>query len=227
MPASPPPTPPVTPRPPVRGWWATWWNPVLQLVLLASITITAAAQADVLRAQAAADLAAENGAGPMVALAAAPRPRHAAPFAVSIPRLKITSRLVDLHRTPKGTLEVPLDVAKAGWYVNSAHPGDRGPTVIAGHVDDYRGPGVFYKLSQVRKGDRILISRADGSTAPFTVQKVLTVAKRAFPTSLVYRGDGRPSLRLITCGGTFDRKTGHYRDNLVVLATPALSRSAS
>lgn len=209
-----------------RGWWATWWNPVLQLVLLATITITAAAQADVLRALAAADLAAENGAGPVVALGPAPAPRNAAPLTVSVPRLGISSRLVDLHRTPRGTLEVPEDVAKAGWYVNSAHPGDRGPTVIAGHVDSYKGPGVFYRLAELRKGDRILVRRANGSTAPFTVQQVLKVAKRAFPTSLVYRGDGRPSLRLITCGGTFDRKTGHYRDNLVVLATPALSRTA-
>ncbi len=210
---------------PSRSWWATWWNPVLQLVLLASISITAAAQADVLRGQAAADLAAENGAGPVVALGPAAAPRNAAPLAVSVPRLGISSRLVDLHRTPKGTLEVPADVAKAGWYVNSAHPGDKGPTVIAGHVDDYRGPGVFFRLAELRKGDRILVRRADGSTAPFTVQQVLKVAKRAFPTSLVYRGDGRSSLRLITCGGTFDRKTGHYRDNLVVLATPALSRT--
>jgi hypothetical protein len=29
----------------------------------------------------------------------------------------------------------------------------------------------------------------------------------------------RPVLRLITCGGGFDRATGHYRDNLIVYAT--------
>jgi len=28
----------------------------------------------------------------------------------------------------------------------------------------------------------------------------------------------RPQLRLVTCGGSFDSSTGHYRDNVVVSA---------
>ncbi len=199
----------------------------MQLVLLASTVITASAQADVLRARAAADLAAERGVGPRVAVAARPAARQAAPLVVSVPRLAISSRLVDLHRTTTGALEVPKDPAQAGWYVGSSHPGDPGPTVIAGHVDSYRGPGVFFRLDELRKGDRIVVGRADGSAAAFTVQQVLTVPKREFPTALVYRGDRRSSLRLITCGGSFDSGSKHYRDNVIVLATPALSRKAA
>ena len=209
-----------------RGWWATWWGPVVQLVTLSAIVITGAAQADVLRARAAADLAAEQGVGPRVAVAVRPAPRKAAPLVVSVPRLGITSRLVDLHRTVTGGLEVPQDPAKAGWYVGSSHPGDPGPTVIAGHVDSYRGPGVFFRLDELHRGDRINVRRADGSAAPFTVTQVLTVPKRDFPTALVYRGNGRASLRLITCGGSFDSGSKHYRDNVIVLADPTPARPA-
>ena len=49
----------------------------------------------------------------------------------------------------------------------------------------------------------------------------MRVSKQHFPTALVYVGTSSPSLRLISCGGAFDRSTGHYLDNVIVLATPA------
>lgn len=176
------------------------------------------------RAERAADLAAENGAGTRISFVRA-RPHAAAPIAIDIARLGVHSTLVDLHKNPNGTLQVPTDFGQAGWYVGSAHPGDAGPTVIVGHVDSYRGPGVFFQLSRLRRGDVIRVRRADRTVALFTVQEVRTVAKRRFPTAAVYRGNGRPSLRLVTCGGTFDRASGHYLANTVVFATPYVSRT--
>ena len=44
--------------------------------------------------------------------------------------------------------------------------------------------------------------------------------KRDFPTEVVYVGDGKPTLRLVTCGGEFDRKSKSYRSNVVVFAKP-------
>ena len=43
-------------------------------------------------------------------------------------------------------------------------------------------------------------------------------AKRDVPTQVVYGGDGRASLRLVTCGGEFDRRSRSYRSNVVVFA---------
>ncbi len=34
----------------------------------------------------------------------------------------------------------------------------------------------------------------------------------------VYGNTHRAELRLITCGGSFDQKSGHYVDNVVVFA---------
>ena len=203
------------------SWWRTWRAPVVQLAALAAITITSAAYIDHENASAAADLAAEQGAGPRIAVPVRAVPHAAAPVSVEIPALRTRSRLVQLHKLSNGTLQVPSDPAQAGWYVGSSHPGDAGPTVLAGHVDSLTGPGVFYHLDHLRQGDVIAVRRADGTVARFVVRQVLHVPKRKFPTQLVYIGDGRPSLRLISCGGVFDRRTGHYLDNIVVTAAPA------
>jgi hypothetical protein len=44
---------------------------------------------------------------------------------------------------------------------------------------------------------------------------------RSLPTSRIWTKANRPLLRVITCTGRFDRATGHYRDNLILYASPA------
>ena len=107
----------------------------------------------------------------------------------------------------------------AGWYTGSPRPGAVGSSVIAGHVDSVRGPAVFYRLGTLRPGERVYVSRADGTMADFSVSRVQTYAKDAFPTAEVYGPAPDPELRLITCGGTFDSTTGHYLSNVVAYAT--------
>jgi sortase (surface protein transpeptidase) len=108
--------------------------------------------------------------------------------------------------------------APAGWYRHFASPGEPGPAVLLGHVDTYEGPAVFHRLSALEPGDSISIDRADGHTVVFTVQSVQTYPKRSFPTNLVYGPAVDPVLRLITCGGSFDRVHRSYLDNVVVYA---------
>jgi len=52
----------------------------------------------------------------------------------------------------------------------------------------------------------------------FEVQSVREYAKRDFPSAKVNVADSRPTLRLITCGGEFDRSAESYRSNVVVFA---------
>ena len=65
---------------------------------------------------------------------------------------------------------------------------------------------------------RIYVGRADGTMAVFTVTAVRKVAKDLFPTAAVYGPVPDPELRLITCGGVFDRSIGSYLSNIVVFA---------
>jgi sortase (surface protein transpeptidase) len=152
------------------------------------------------------------------------------PLSITIPAIKVDSTLLKLGRTTTGALEVPPPgptYNDAGWYKYSPTPGSLGPSVIAGHVDSAAdGPSVFYRLGALHRGDSVRVARSDGTIAIFTVRDVLRFRKTAFPTQLVYGNTDYAALRLITCGGPFNSATGHYEDNVVVLAslTPPSSR---
>jgi sortase (surface protein transpeptidase) len=142
----------------------------------------------------------------------------ARPVWLSIPVIGVRTSLVDLGLRANGTLQVPSSTAVAGWYTGSPRPGTVGAAVIAGHVDSRSGLGIFFWLRELRPGDRIYVGRADGTMAVFTVTAVRKVAKDLFPTAAVYGAVPDPELRLITCGGVFDRSLGSYLSNVVVFA---------
>ncbi|HSK98152.1 MAG TPA: class F sortase [Euzebyales bacterium] len=141
------------------------------------------------------------------------------PTGIAIPSLDVTSDLQRLGRDADGAIEIPSRWQVAGWYAEGVRPGQVGPAVILGHVDSRRGPAVFYRLRELRRGDTIDIARRDGSIVTFVVDRLERHAKTRFPTDDVYLPTLEPTLRLVTCDGTFDSSTGHYRDNLVVFAT--------
>jgi sortase (surface protein transpeptidase) len=143
----------------------------------------------------------------------------ALPVSLTIPAIGVKTSLIHLGLLANGSLQVPATTAVAGWYTESPRPGAVGSAVIAGHVDSYQGPGVFYWLRNMKSGERVYVTRADGSVAVFTVTSVQTYPKAAFPTSIVYGATPDAELRLITCGGTFDSTTGHYLSNIIVYAT--------
>lgn len=139
------------------------------------------------------------------------------------------SVLLDLGLNVDGTVEVPSlndPASKAGWYRNSPTPGSLGPAIILGHVDSKKyGPGIFYRLGELRPGQEIDVARSDGKIAVFRVDTVHSYAKDAFPSNDVYGNIDHAGLRLITCGGTFDRTLGSYQSNIVVYASLAGTRS--
>ena len=159
-------------------------------------------------------------AGPVSALpapTAATRP-VARPLSLIIPAIGVRTRLVRLGITAAGTLQVPSATAVAGWFTRSPRPGATGSSIIVGHVDSYRGPGVFYRLKLLRSPERIYVRRADGTLAVFRVTSVDTYLKSRFPAAAVYGPAAGPQLRLITCGGTFDSIRRSYLSNVVVFA---------
>jgi len=140
------------------------------------------------------------------------------PLRIEIASIGVSSELMDLGLMSDGTLEVPPGAFPAGWFTGAPTPGERGPAVIAGHIDWVTGPGVFARLGSTSVGDEIRIRRADGSVAVFRTVEVTRYPKDRFPTDLVYGDIDRAGLRVISCGGDFDTQTGHYEDNIVVFA---------
>jgi sortase (surface protein transpeptidase) len=159
--------------------------------------------------------------GPIAAAAQPSSAPVSRPVALTIPSIGVQTSLVDLGLTTDGTLQVPSSTAVAGWYTGSPRPGAVGSAVIAGHIDSKAGPGVFFRLSALRPGDRVYVRRADGTLAEFTVTTVSKYAKDSFPTQAVYGAVPDSELRLITCGGTFDYATRSYLSNTVVYAVAA------
>lgn len=144
--------------------------------------------------------------------------RGAPPVQITVADLGIDQRLIGLRVTSDRRLQVPESYADIGWWSDGPTPGDAGAALMVGHVDSTDGPAVFYHLSTLEQGAVIAVRRADGRTVRFAVTGRQSFPKDDFPDELVYRTEGKPSLHLVTCGGSFDRESGHYRDNVVVFA---------
>lgn len=148
---------------------------------------------------------------------AVPSTGRGAPVRLRIPAIGVTSSLIRLGLRGDGTLQVPSSAGQAGWFTGAPAPGQRGPAIIVGHVHWNGQAGVFSRLARLDFGDRILVTRADGTILAFRVTRVSRFAKAHFPTELVYGNIDHVGLRLITCDG-FDAAGKAYLDNLVVFA---------
>lgn len=141
------------------------------------------------------------------------------PQRLRIPSLDVDAPVGPVGQAGDGTVEVPSRWEDVGWYEQGVRPGEAGPAVLLGHVDSKAGPAVFVRLPQVTPGAVVEVVSEDGATTRFAVDRVESHPKTRFPTDAVYLPALRPELRLVTCGGAFDRASGHYVDNVVVYAS--------
>jgi LPXTG-site transpeptidase (sortase) family protein len=142
------------------------------------------------------------------------------PVRLVIPAISVNAPVESLGLNPDKTVQVPAlgEHNLAGWYDGSVTPGQAGPSVILGHVDNYQGASVFFNLKNLKKGDAVSVTLANGKTVKFSVDGVQQTAKAAFPSVKVYGKTSYPALRLVTCGGTFDSATGSYQSSVIVYA---------
>lgn len=150
-----------------------------------------------------------------VDLAGAPVPASAEPTRVRIPRIGVDHHLVEVGLHPDRTLVVPDDPHIAGWYTSRPKPGETGPAIITGHNQWSGQFGVFWDLHRLTPGDVIEVDYDDGSVVRFEIDRLEQHPKDAFPTQRVYGDTGRAELRVITCGGHFDRDRRSHVDNVI------------
>ncbi|MFI6938113.1 class F sortase [Streptomyces sp. NPDC050418] len=148
---------------------------------------------------------------------------QALPFSIaeriSIDQIQVNAPIQPVGLDADGWVDAPPpeDPNLAGWFTGAVSPGEKGTSVIVGHVDNNQGPAVFYGLGSLKKGNHVEIARRDGKTAVFQVYGVEVFSKANFPGGKVYNSNGTPELRVITCGGGFTKKDG-YDGNVVVFA---------
>jgi sortase (surface protein transpeptidase) len=141
---------------------------------------------------------------------------HSQPTSLSIPAIQVNTELLTLGRQPDGEIEMPSYPDKAGWYQYGPTPGELGPAVIVGHLDTWNDVAVFWRLHELKPGDEIDVSRADGTTAKFSVTANQQLPRDNFPTQQVYGNIDYAGIRLVTCGGAFNSQTMKYAENTVV-----------
>ncbi|WP_405136406.1 class F sortase [Nocardia sp. NBC_01388] len=141
------------------------------------------------------------------------------PVSFDIASIKASGSLISLGRNTDGSVQVPADYQQAGWYQQGPAPGEQGSAVILGHVDSYKGTGIFFSLKKVKPGDMIDVARADGKTAHFKVTDVRMYLKSQFPDQLVFGPRGGATLQVVTCGGDFDQSAKSYLSNVVVFSS--------
>lgn len=165
---------------------------------------------------------ARTGSAPFPRAAASPPPADlpegVEPSRLVIPAIGVDAEVVDLGLNDDNSVEVPEDYSRTGWVRHTPSPGQLGSSVIVGHIDSTEGPAVFHRLDQLRAGDRIQVRGDDGNLVVFAVDSVDEYPKAAFPFRDVFGYVRQPALRLVTCGGPFNRVAGSYEHNLVVSA---------
>ncbi|MFI7448055.1 class F sortase [Nonomuraea sp. NPDC049714] len=147
-------------------------------------------------------------------------PRAAEPERIRIPSIGVDARIVKVGLKANGDMETP-DFGKAGWYTEGPRPGQDGPAVVVAHVDSKTGPDVFAKLKQLKRGEKIAITDKSGKVHQFVARRQQQTDKTALPVKAIWGKTDGPALRLITCGGDFDRRINHYVSNVIVWADAA------
>jgi hypothetical protein len=144
------------------------------------------------------------------------------PVSIDIPKLGASSTLEPLGLNPDRSPAVP-DVHtphQAGYYaVSGVKPGQPGPPlVVIAHVDGAGQTGLFFNLKTLQPGDTASVKLTNGKTLTFRVTRVESDSKTAFPGQQVFGPVDHPTLRLVTCGGVFDKMAHSYKSNIVAYA---------
>lgn len=154
-------------------------------------------------------------------LADAPRATIDPPVRLTLPGLEVAVRPVGLDA--RGGMEIPEDVDEVGWYRYGSAPGDpAGATVLVGHIDDAdQGLGAFARLRELQPGAALEVRTGSGGSRRYQVVAREQWRKDAAPLDRLFDGAGAARLVLLSCAGTFDRRTRSYSDNVAVTAVPA------
>ncbi len=140
----------------------------------------------------------------------------AAPVRLQIPMIGLDADIEAVGQTESGQMDVPTNFQNVAWYEPGTTPGEQGNAVISGHLDDPKGPAVFWKLRKLKINDQIIVTDAAGSKHTFAVIGKESYADDTAPLDKIFGFDLERDLNLITCDGVWNRKAHQYTQRLVV-----------
>ncbi len=141
------------------------------------------------------------------------------PRTISIPSLKLFGLVQKVGLNKENAIAVPTNVHFAGWYVGRVAPGDKGLSIIDGHVSGRQSDGIFKNLAKAKIGQEIVIEFGDKSIKKFSVMAIKIVPEKQAASALFSQDENvERQLNLITCIGKFNDKTQTYDDRVIVEA---------
>ncbi len=142
------------------------------------------------------------------------------PDKILIPKISVDASIQYVGLTTKNNLAVPSNFIDTAWYEDGPVPGQNGTAIIDGHLDDGLGfPAVFWNLSKLSVGDEIDITTNGGRTLRFAVTQTDTYNYNDPNASAeIFAQSNAPTIRLITCAGSWVESAKMYNERTVVTA---------
>ncbi|WP_084243826.1 class F sortase [Planomicrobium okeanokoites] len=140
------------------------------------------------------------------------------PARVAIPSIGVDAAIEATGILENGEMGVPEDINQVGWFEPGFKVGAKGHAVLAGHVDSYTGPAIFYHLKKVEAGEKVIVTDKDGREMVYEIQEKTSYVTDEAPIEEIFGPSDSRMINLITCTGTFNRDTGSHEERLVVTA---------
>jgi len=140
------------------------------------------------------------------------------PNRLLIPSVRIDAPVDPVGVSDNGQMEVPESTVRAGILSPGVKPGLPGTALMAGHVDNYTGPAIFYPLKKLKPGDPILLTNGKGQYLVYKVTSVESFKTAEAPLDRIFGHTDESRLNLITCTGKYDRKRKEHEKRLVVFS---------
>jgi len=144
------------------------------------------------------------------------------PVRLKIPVIGVDSAIEDAFITSDGRMDVPIGSVNVAWFALGPHPGQEGSAVIGGHFGIKNNvPFVFYKLNELKVGDKVYVIDDKGNNLAFIVKTIKSFDRNADATTVFTSQDGLAHLNLVTCEGIWNRVNNSYPQRLVVFTDAA------
>ncbi|MCA0970804.1 class F sortase [Halobacillus litoralis] len=138
------------------------------------------------------------------------------PERVQIPSIGVDAFVEKVGTLANGQMGVPKEAQNTAWFEPGAKPGAKGSAVIAGHVGLSQGSAVFNRLTELEKGDEVMVTGEDGKQLTFVVTDRQVFPQNDAPVEDIFGYTARKTLNLITCTGDYIQNQGGHQDRLVV-----------
>lgn len=141
------------------------------------------------------------------------------PKSINISSINLNGYILNVGIDQNNEVAVPPNVHLAGWFVESVRPGEKGLSIIDGHVDGLNVGGIFKNLNSLKNGDEIKIVMGNDKVYTYRVKDIKTVFLNEAAGVLFSQDPTITSqLNLITCIGTYLNDQRTYDHRLVVIS---------